>query len=238
MVYLLFTRKNTVVWATMAKGKSLHVLEIEGQQEVGSAKTWICWVYNTRWVDIKLSGGGCIKKTTREWKVNISICELRMGWRDQSFHTVAPRIIQFCWFSITKIIICFSTVCKLTSTRLKCMAAYWWREHVSDSEVFFKIKLIDFWILWSDKTYFLIVKINNFRGDLSSISAKKATLVSEVRMYIRAVMAPIQTVDHCRPYHFLKSVWIISGTTVLIPIPCAWEAVCVLQCFFFSGNIG
>ena len=46
------------------------------------------------------------------------------------------------------------------------------------SEVFFQIKYFIFWILWSYKYIFLIIKINNFRGDLSDISAKTATLVS------------------------------------------------------------
>ena len=44
------------------------------------------------------------------------------------------------------------------------------------SEVSFKIKSICFWILWSCKYTFLMVKINNFRGDLSDISAKTLTL--------------------------------------------------------------
>ena len=41
---------------------------------------------------------------------------------------------------------------------------------------FFKINLFNFWILWSSKKK-LIVKITNFRGDLSDISAKTATLL-------------------------------------------------------------
>ena len=45
------------------------------------------------------------------------------------------------------------------------------------SEVFFKINLLIFWVLWSYKYFFyIIIIINNFRGDLSDISAKTASL--------------------------------------------------------------
>ena len=46
--------------------------------------------------------------------------------------------------------------------------------HVT-SEVFFKIKFIRFWVLPSCN-FFFIMKINIFRGELSDISAKTATL--------------------------------------------------------------
>ena len=45
------------------------------------------------------------------------------------------------------------------------------------SETLIKIELLLFWILRSYKHIFLTVKINNFRGDLSNTSAKKASLV-------------------------------------------------------------
>ena len=48
---------------------------------------------------------------------------------------------------------------------------------MATSVVFFKIILLYCWILLSDKYFFLIIKINIFRGDLSDISAKTATLV-------------------------------------------------------------
>ena len=50
------------------------------------------------------------------------------------------------------------------------------RSRLSISGVSFKIKLCIFRILWSYK-YFLIMQINNFRGDLSYIWAKTATLL-------------------------------------------------------------
>ena len=56
-----------------------------------------------------------------------------------------------------------------------------WRKYmtvvVQSSEVFFKIKLFYFWILWPNTYFLLMIKINNFWGDLSGISAKPATLV-------------------------------------------------------------
>ena len=45
------------------------------------------------------------------------------------------------------------------------------------SEVFFKIELSAFWILWSYKYIFLIIKTNVFRGGLTDISADKASLL-------------------------------------------------------------
>ena len=45
------------------------------------------------------------------------------------------------------------------------------------SEFFFRIKIFYFWILWSCKYIFLIIKINIFQGDLSDISANTATLL-------------------------------------------------------------
>ena len=47
---------------------------------------------------------------------------------------------------------------------------------MQDSEVFFKIKWIYFRILRSYKYIILIMKINNFQGYLSDISAETATL--------------------------------------------------------------
>ena len=44
------------------------------------------------------------------------------------------------------------------------------------SEVFFKILIILFLDTLSQQIFFLIIKINNFWGDLSGISAKTATL--------------------------------------------------------------
>ena len=49
------------------------------------------------------------------------------------------------------------------------------------SEVFFKIKLIYFWIL-DPVIIFFIIEITNFRGDLSNISAKTATLHLTVQL--------------------------------------------------------
>ena len=48
---------------------------------------------------------------------------------------------------------------------------------VSHSEVFFQNSSIFFRILWSYQKSKLILQINNFRGDLSHISAETATLV-------------------------------------------------------------
>ena len=48
---------------------------------------------------------------------------------------------------------------------------------VMNRDVFFKIKLKIFLDTLIVKKYFFIIKINNFRGDLSDISAKTATLV-------------------------------------------------------------
>ena len=45
------------------------------------------------------------------------------------------------------------------------------------SDVFFKIIFLLCWMLWSKKCYFFIMQITNFRGDLSDISAKMATLI-------------------------------------------------------------
>ena len=49
---------------------------------------------------------------------------------------------------------------------------------MATSEAFFKIKLNCFLDTLILKIYFLIIKINNFRGDLSGISAKKSSLVT------------------------------------------------------------
>ena len=48
---------------------------------------------------------------------------------------------------------------------------------VCSSEVFFKIELICFWILWYHKYIVLVMKMNNFRGGLTDILAEMATLV-------------------------------------------------------------
>ena len=51
------------------------------------------------------------------------------------------------------------------------------------SDVFFKIKLLFFSDTVIPSIYFLIVKMNIFRGDLSDISAKTATLVNSDFVY-------------------------------------------------------
>ena len=53
---------------------------------------------------------------------------------------------------------------------------YTTRSRDTGSEVFFKIKLLIFLDILTQKIIFLIVKIINFWGDLSGISAKTATL--------------------------------------------------------------
>ena len=50
----------------------------------------------------------------------------------------------------------------------------WWPSVL----LFSKLKQYILWILWSRKYIFLIIKINNFRGDLTDISAKKESLVT------------------------------------------------------------
>ena len=69
------------------------------------------------------------------------------------------------------------------------------------SEVFFKIKLFYFWILWPNK-HFLIIKINNFWGDLSSISAKTATL-----MWTLPWFGAVQGYALVMPYGSFQSCW-------------------------------
>ena len=54
-----------------------------------------------------------------------------------------------------------------------------------NSEAFFKIKFSLFWDALILKVYFLIVKIINFRGDLSDISATTATLLMNQHPWCR-----------------------------------------------------
>ena len=67
--------------------------------------------------------------------------------------------------------------------------------NVHTSEVFFEIKLIYYWILWSYAYMFLIIKINDFRGDLSDNSA---TLDSTLQAATR-VTAPTTTDNNNTP---------------------------------------
>ena len=53
-------------------------------------------------------------------------------------------------------------------------------------EAFFRIKSIVFWMLWSNKYEKEIIQINNFRGDLSDVSAKKTALLTTVKRFRRS----------------------------------------------------
>ena len=73
------------------------------------------------------------------------------------------------------------------------------------SEVFFKIKFIYFWGILIPQMYFLIIKWNIFRGDLSDISAKTATLlvtVDTMHGYSLSMMAHHR---HPRPGYSLST---------------------------------
>ena len=63
------------------------------------------------------------------------------------------------------------------------MTCSWQSLILGISEVFFKIKLFYFWILWPNN-FFLIMKINIFWGDLSGTSAKTATLLGIHRVWV------------------------------------------------------
>ena len=57
------------------------------------------------------------------------------------------------------------------------------------SEVFFKIQIYIFLNTLTLQIYFLILKINTFRGDLSDVSAKTATLTTTLRRRMRCCIA-------------------------------------------------
>ena len=57
---------------------------------------------------------------------------------------------------------------------------YTWRQGTCTSEVYSNIKSIYFWILWSYKYIFLIIRIKKILGDLSNILATTATLTCTV----------------------------------------------------------
>ena len=82
----------------------------------------------------------------------------------------------------------YSTLARITSTRDDIRLPSGWycvcpsscsvcMTHVRVSEVFFKIKIYYFLDTLILLIFFLIIKIIIFRGDLSDISAKTATLV-------------------------------------------------------------
>ena len=76
-------------------------------------------------------------------------------------------------------------------TPLLCQSA-----GISASEAFFEIKLNCFLDTLLLKIFFFMIKINNFRGDLSDISAKTATLISacciiDWKTYIRCFLLAI-----------------------------------------------
>ena len=66
---------------------------------------------------------------------------------------------------------------------------------VGGSASVFKIKSIFFWILSSRKNIFLIMKINNFRGDLTDISVKKGALVGDEQMVFTSVMSEVRSIQ-------------------------------------------
>ena len=65
-----------------------------------------------------------------------------------------------------------------TSASIQSVAMYCDRPCLTIIDVFFNSKLTDFLDTLILQLYFLIIKINNFRGDLSNISAKTATLLT------------------------------------------------------------
>ena len=61
-------------------------------------------------------------------------------------------------------------------------------QQMAPSEAFFKIKLLLFLDTLILQIHFLIAKINYFRGDLSDISAKKATQMAPVKPLIEELL--------------------------------------------------
>ena len=68
----------------------------------------------------------------------------------------------------------------MNSAVLKQLTTAEWRHsrRMTSSEVLFKIKLMGFFGTLMLQIHFLRIKINNFRGDLSDVSAKTATLMT------------------------------------------------------------
>ena len=64
-----------------------------------------------------------------------------------------------------------------------CWESNFWLRRSHELYFFFNNKQLLFWILWSYEYFFVIMKINNFRGDLSNISAKTATLHTRSELY-------------------------------------------------------
>ena len=77
---------------------------------------------------------------------------------------------------------------------------------VVSSEVFFKIKSILFLDTLILQIYFLIIKINNFRGDVSDISAETATLVVRVLIEHPCVWESV-CATQCLYTHLKTATW-------------------------------
>ena len=77
--------------------------------------------------------------------------------------------------------------------------------HLSISVYFFKIKLFICFDTLILKIYFFIIKIHNFRGDLSSISAKKSSLL------------PIATNDMTIKLQLEKDLWVPGDPAFTTP---------------------
>ena len=76
-------------------------------------------------------------------------------------------------------------------------ASVYWLNGIWTSEVFFKIKFLYFSGTLTLQIYFLIIQINDFRGEVSDVSAKTATLIRT--RYNALSCRPVRQFQH---HHF------------------------------------